>query len=87
MLSASPVRRCARRSPAGREHRRGIPVGLYDTLPGLDYRTGTIVVKAIMRATGQTEAWTNESWPLFQSRGPAQLPRWLARVVRHICNG
>jgi hypothetical protein len=51
-----------RRGPAaGREHRRGIPVGLYDALPGLDYRTSTVVIKAIIRATGQTQAWTSES--------------------------
>jgi len=73
------------RPAAGREHRRGIPVGLYDTLPGLDYHTSAIVIKAIMRATGQTQAWTNESRPPFQSQGLAQLPRWQARVVRHIC--
>jgi hypothetical protein len=48
---------CHQEEAAGREHRRGIPVGL----PGLDYRTSTIVIKAIMRATGQTEAWTSES--------------------------
>ena len=39
----------------------GIPVSLYNTLPGLDYRTSTIVIKAIMHATWQTQARTNES--------------------------
>ena len=31
----------------------GIPVSLYDTLPGIDHRNAALVVKAIAHATGQ----------------------------------
>jgi hypothetical protein len=32
----------------------GIPVSLYDTLPGIDHRNASLVIKAIAHATGQT---------------------------------
>jgi hypothetical protein len=32
----------------------GIPVGLYDTLPGIDHRNASLVIKAIAHATGHT---------------------------------
>jgi hypothetical protein len=32
----------------------GIPVSLYDTLPGIDHRNASLVVKAIAHAAGQT---------------------------------
>jgi hypothetical protein len=61
-VGPAAVRWCGTPRPAaGRGHRRGILVGLYDTLPGLDYRPSRIVIKAIMRATGETQAWANES--------------------------
>ena len=36
----------------------GTPVSLYDTLPGIDRRNATFVVKAIAHATGQAIATT-----------------------------
>ncbi len=30
----------------------GIPVSLYDTLPGIDHRNASLVIKAITHATG-----------------------------------
>jgi len=33
----------------------GIPVSLYDALPGLDRRNTSLVIKAILRATGQVQ--------------------------------
>jgi hypothetical protein len=36
----------------------GTPVSLYDTLPGIDRRNATFVVKAITHATGQAIATT-----------------------------
>lgn len=32
----------------------GIPVSLYDTLPGIDHRNASLAVKAIAHATGHT---------------------------------
>ena len=37
----------------------GIPVSLYDTLPGLDRRNASLVVKAIAHATGHTDLKTD----------------------------
>ena len=37
----------------------GTPVSLYDTLPGLDQRNASLVVKAIIRATGHTHQHTD----------------------------
>jgi hypothetical protein len=34
----------------------GIPVSLYDTLPGIDHRSASLVIRAIAHATGQTSA-------------------------------
>jgi hypothetical protein len=36
----------------------GIPVSLYDTLPGIDHRNASLVIKAIAHATGQTHLRT-----------------------------
>ena len=33
----------------------GIPVSLYDTLPGVDHRNASLVVRAIAHATGHTD--------------------------------
>jgi hypothetical protein len=37
----------------------GVPVSLYDTLPGLDRRNTSLLIRAIWRAAGQTEAEVN----------------------------
>jgi hypothetical protein len=36
----------------------GTPVNLYDTLPGIDHRNASLVIKAIAHATGQTHLRT-----------------------------
>jgi len=37
----------------------GIPVSLYDTLPGIDQRNASLVIKAIAHATGHTHLKTD----------------------------
>jgi hypothetical protein len=37
----------------------GIPVSLYDTLPGIDHRNASLVIKAIAHATGHTHLKTD----------------------------
>ena len=37
----------------------GIPVSLYDTLPGIDRRNASLVVKAIAHATGHADLKTD----------------------------
>jgi hypothetical protein len=50
-MTASQQRRaaCSSWPPAS----PGVPVSLYDTLPGIDHRNASLVVKAIAHATGQ----------------------------------
>ncbi len=81
-LDAGPAAMRWRGTPrpaAGRDHRRAIPVSLYDTLPGLDYLASRL--KVIMRATGKPKPGPASPNRQFQSRGLAQLPRWQARVI------
>jgi hypothetical protein len=40
----------------------GIPVSLYDTLPGIDHRNASLVIKAIAHATGHMNIQSDEQY-------------------------
>ena len=47
-------------APPGRQHRRRIPVSLYETLPGIDRRNASLVVGAVAHAAGHADLETDK---------------------------